>query len=361
MFAVKGERMDHLACMTTFAAVVERGGFAAAARHLSVAPASVTRHVLALEHRIGARLLHRTTRKCTPTEAGRVFYERGVKILEDIRDADAIASEFHSTSRGTVRIQTSPTLSVDVMGLISRYRAIHPETSFDVTTAAQMGDLLGDGIDLAFRDDPVPESSLIVRCLACAEWTPCAALDYVARYGLPARPAELKDHNCLVYARGHDCDEWRFTSEDGEKAIRISGDLRSTDPHAVRTATLAAHGVALLPDAMISKDLQAGRLIRVLSEYSAEPATVRAIYPSRRQLARKVRTFLDFAAASFGGSLRVEFRAGAELRGRAPLRDEPPKATRPSGPGSDRARGVALAGARALNGSGGVLHAAATL
>ena len=211
------------------------------------------------------------------------------------------------------------------------------------------------------RDDPVPESSLIVRCLACAEWTPCAALDYVARYGLPARPAELKDHNCLVYARGHDCDEWRFTSEDGEKAIRISGDLRSTDPHAVRTATLAAHGVALLPDAMISKDLQAGRLIRVLSEYSAEPATVRAIYPSRRQLARKVRTFLDFAAASFGGSLRVEFRAGAELRGRAPLRDEPPKAPRPSGPGSDRARGVALAGARALNGSGGVLHAAATL
>ena len=356
--------MDHLACMTTFAAVVEKGGFAAAARYLSVAPASVTRHVLTLEQRIGARLLHRTTRKCTLTEAGQAFYERGVRILEDIREADALASEFHATSRGTVRIQTSPTLSGDVSSLIARYSAAHPETSFDLTTTNQMDDLLGDRIDLALRDDLVPESSLIVRRLARADWTPCASLDHVARHGLPVHPSELTDHNCLVYVRGHDCDEWRFTGEDGDKAVRVSGGLRSTDPHALRTAALAGQGVVLLPDAMVFEDLRTERLIRVLGRYSAEPATVRAVYPSRRQLALKVRAFLDFAAIAFAGLRQIELCAGPALG------DELPKARRMSDGGSDRARAYGPAcpiGNRdlgvggTLKGPDAILHAAAAL
>lgn len=311
--------MDHLACMTTFAAVVEKGGFAAAARHLSVAPASVTRHVVTLEHRIGGRLLHRTTRKCTLTEAGRAFYERGVKILEDIREADAIASEFHSTSRGTVRVQTSPTLSGDVAAVIARYAAAHPETSFDLTTANEIGDLVGDGIDIALRDDPLPESSVIARRLGEADWTACASLDHVARRGIPVDPVELTGHDCLVYVRGRECDEWRFTGRHGVDTVRVSGGLRSTDPHALRTAALAGQGIVLLPDAMVSEDLRAGRLIRILIGYSAEPATVRAIYPSRRQLSLKVRAFLDFAAVALAGSPQNELSGGPASSGRGRL------------------------------------------
>jgi DNA-binding transcriptional LysR family regulator len=300
--------------MATFVAIVEKGGFAAAGRHLSIAPATVTQQVQSLEQRIGARLLQRTTRKSTVTEAGQVFYERSKKILEDIKEADAIANAFHATSRGTLRLNTSPTLTKDVSTIVARYVAAHPETSFDLTTTKQMGDLLDDRVDLAIRDDSVAESSLIVRRLACAEWIPCASPGHVARHGLPIHPAELTEHNCLVYAHDSDSDEWHFINKNGQKSVRVSGSLRSSDPHALRTAALSDQGLILLPESMISEDLDAGRLVRVLNEYSAEQSTIRAVYPSRRQLSLKVRTFLDFAAKAFGTLSQTENLAAAKFR-----------------------------------------------
>jgi DNA-binding transcriptional LysR family regulator len=302
----KDEEMNYLACMTTFVAVVQKGGFAAASRHLSIAPGSVTEQIKTLENRTGARLLHRTTRKSTLTEAGQAFYERAVKILDDINEADTVANAFHATARGTLRLNTSPSLSKDVSALIARYVAVHPETSFDVTTTNKMGGLVDDRIDLAIRDDSVVESSFIVRRLAYSKWTACASPDHVARRGLPTRPAELAKHDCLVYVRGYDCDHWYFVDKSGTKSIRVSGSLRSSDPHVLRTAALSGQGLILLPDAMVSEDLQTGRLVRVLNEYSVQQAIIRAVYPSRRQLCLKVRTFVDFAAVAFGGSTNVD-------------------------------------------------------
>jgi DNA-binding transcriptional LysR family regulator len=368
--------MDHLACMATFVAVVEKGGFAAAARCLSIAPATVTLQIQTLEHRIGARLLQRTTRKSTLTEAGHVFYERVVKILEDVGEADAIANAFHATSRGTIRLQTSPTLSQEVSALVARYVAAHPETSFHLNTTSRMGNLLDDQIDLAIRDEAVAESSLIVRRLARAEWTACASPDHVARHGLPIHPAELAEHNCLVYIRDRDCDQWRFTDRNGSRSIRVSGSLRSSDPHALRMAALSDQGLILLPDAMVSEDMQTGRLVRVLNGYSAEPATIRAVYPSRRQLSLKVRTFLDFVAVAFGGSPQIEFRARfgssaarsvsalsgrqqnskqmAELGGEGELRYSPAWVrsvmASPAGPSTPKCSGTALSANRRPNG-----------
>jgi DNA-binding transcriptional LysR family regulator len=243
-----------------------------------------------------------------------------------------------------VRIQTSPTLSGEVGALIARYAASHPQTTFDLTAANQMGDLLGERIDLALRDDPAPESSLIVRRLASAEWTPCASLDHVARRGVPVHPIDLADHNCLVYVCGHDSGEWRFTGGGGGQAVRVSGDLRSSDPHALRAAALAGQGVVLLPDAMVSEDLRTGRLVRVLSGYSAESATVRAIYPSRRHLPMKVRTFLDFVAGAFAGPRQIELTGVGVSTGRAEFCDEPPKGTRLSSVRDDRSPPTGLAG-----------------
>jgi len=298
--------MNYLACMTTFVAVVQKGGFAAASRCLFITPASVTEQIKTLENRIGARLLHRTTRKSALTEAGQAFYERAVKILDDINEADTIANAFHATASGTLRLNTSVTLSKDVSALIARYVAVHPETSFDVTTTNKMGGLVEDRIDLAIRDDSVLESSFIARRLAYAEWTACASPDYVARHGLPSQPAELAEHDCLVYVRGLNCDHWCFADKSGTKSIRVSGSLRSSDPHVLLTAALSGQGLILLPDAMLSEDLRTGRLVRVLSGYSPQQATITAVYPSRRQLCQKVRTFLDFAAVVFGGSANVD-------------------------------------------------------
>lgn len=183
---------------------------------------------------------------------------------------------------------------------------MHPETSFDVITTNTMGDLVDDRIDLAIRDDSVVESSFIVRRLAYAEWTACASPDHVARHGQPTQPAELAEYDCLVYVRDHGCDHWSFVDKSGTNSIRVSGSLRSSDPHVLRTAALSGQGLILLPDAMVSEDLQAGRLVRVLNGYSAQPATIRAVYPSRRQLCQKVRTFVDFAAVALGGATKLD-------------------------------------------------------
>jgi hypothetical protein len=239
-----------------------------------------------------------------------------------------------------------------------------------------MGNLLDDQIDLAIRDEAVAESSLIVRRLARAEWTACASPDHVARHGLPIHPAELAEHNCLVYIRDRDCDQWRFTDRNGSRSIRVSGSLRSSDPHALRMAALSDQGLILLPDAMVSEDMQTGRLVRVLNGYSAEPATIRAVYPSRRQLSLKVRTFLDFVAVAFGGSPQIEFRARfgssaarsvsalsgrqqnskqmAELGGEGELRYSPAWVrsvmASPAGPSTPKCSGTALSANRRPNG-----------
>ena len=322
--------MDHLACMTTFVTVVEKGGFAAAARHLSIVPATVTLQVQTLERRLGARLLQRTTRRSSLTEAGQAFYERAVKILTDIREADAIANEFHATSSGTIRLQTSPTLSKDVSALVARYSEAHPETSFDLVTASRIGDLIEDRIDLAIRDDAIPESSLIVRRLACAKWTACASPGHIAKHGMPAHPGELAGRNCLVYDRGPDSAAWRFANGEGRETTRVSGSLCSSDPHALRMAALCGQGLVLLPDALIAEDLETGRLVRIIDGYAAEQAVVRAIFPSRQQLSLKVRTFLDFAAGAF--ELRPAAPRGGAVTGIRHLPERGGDGPRPCSP-----------------------------
>jgi DNA-binding transcriptional LysR family regulator len=292
--------MDHVACMTAFVAVVEKGGFAAAARHLGIAPPTVSQQIQALEERIGARLLQRTTRKSTLTQDGQAFYARGIKILEDIKEADAVANTYHVTAKRTVRLNTSPTLVKDVSTLVARYLTLYPETSFDLTATSDLIDFVDDRIDLAIRDDSVPESSLIVRRLAFAEWTPCASPGYVARHGMPIHPEELAEHNCLVHAIRQGDDQWRFMNGNSAKSIRVSGTLRSSDAQALREAALCDQGLILLPDATVAEDLQTGQLVRILNGYCAEQATVRAVFPSRQRLAPKVRAFLDFAAMDFG-------------------------------------------------------------
>ncbi len=296
--------MDHLACMTTFVTVVEKGGFAAAARHLGLAPATVTQQIQTLEQRVGARLLQRTTRKSAVTEAGRAFFDRGVKILEDIKQADAIANAYHATAKGTVRVNTSPTLSKCVGTMVARYAIQHPETSFDLTTTNRMVGVIDDRVDLAIRDDAVPDSSLIVRCVAYAEWTPCASPGYVARHGMPSLPEDLVDHNCLVYTINDGRGEWQLVDRSCAKSIQVSGTLRSSDPHVLRTAALSDHGLVLLPDAMVAEDLDAGRLVRVLSGCDVKQVSIRAVFMPRCQLPLKVRAFLDFATVEFAASLK---------------------------------------------------------
>jgi DNA-binding transcriptional LysR family regulator len=304
--------MYRLACLTAFVKVVDKGGFAAAARHLDLSPATVMRQVEVLEQRIGARLLNRTTRNSSLTEAGQAFYERCVQILEAIQEAESVANAFHATPQGTLRLNASPTLADHVGTLVGSYVATHPGTIFDLTITERMGGLVDEGFDLAIRDDTIPNSSLIGRRLGSAGWCACGSPGYIAAHGSPSQPADLAGHDCLIYVRYEGVDEWRFTGGNGRQTVRVTGSLRSNDPQAVRTAALAGQGLALLPEVMVAADLRLGRLVRVLRDCPVDQATVRAIFPSRRQLSLKVRTFLDFMAEQFGSARHAEAGSGLE-------------------------------------------------
>lgn len=306
--------MDSLDCMTIFVAVVERGGFASAARYLSIAPATVTQRIQGLEHEIGARLLSRTNTRLALTEVGRALYTGGKKTLEDIKEADAIAGEFRASSQGTLRINVSPTLAKTMGDLVSGYARLHPDTVFDLSSTERACSLPDNGFELAIRDDAVSDTKSLVRQLASVEWTVCASPGYVARHGAPALPDELSRFNCLVYGSDRSFDEWIFRDVAGRYPVRVWGRLRSNDPYALRSAALSDDGVVHLPDALVSDDLEAGRLVRVLASYSTEPVAVRAVYPCRRRLSLKVRSFLDFAAKEMSRLSTMDVRATSAAR-----------------------------------------------
>lgn len=306
--------MDSLACMTTFVAVVETGGFASAARYLSIAPATVSQRIQGLEHEIGARVLSCTNANWALTEVGRALYKSGKKTLEDIREADAIASEFHASSHGTLRVNVSPTLAKTMGNLVSRYARMHPGTTVVLSSTERACSPLDNGFDLAIRDDAVTDSKSLVRQLASVEWTVCASPGYVGRHGAPAHPDELSQFNCLVYGFDQSFDAWTFRDLAGRYPVRVSGSLRSNDPYALRSAALSDEGVVHLPDALVSDDLEAGHLVRVLASYSTEPVAVRAVYPCRKRLSLKVRSFLDFAAEEMSRPSTVDLHVTSATR-----------------------------------------------
>ena len=286
--------MDRLASMQAFVQVVDSGSFAAAAKRLAASRASVTHHVQSLEDHLGVQLLNRTTRKLNLTEVGRDFYERSSRILTQLEEAERSAATLQKTARGLLRVNTSEGLARALAPLIAEFSAVHPDVSFDLVMTDHMVDLVEAGFDLAVRAGPLPDSTLISRRVGVGSLVLCAAPDYFAHRGAPARPEDLASHNCLIYARleGH----WRFKSGDGAVTVDVSGNLRSNSCEALRRATVAGHGICLLPTLLVAEDLRNGLLVRLLPEWEASDLVVQAVYPASRHLSVKVRTFLDFLA-----------------------------------------------------------------
>ena len=192
--------MDRLTSLTVFVRVVDCGGFAAAARRLNMSATMVSSHVQALESRLGARLLNRTTRKVSLTEVGSAYFQRCTQILAEIEEADDAASELQSTLRGRLRLFTGTHIVPFVAPVVAEFLAAHPQLSIDLTMGERMIDLVEEGFDLAIRAIPPPDSSLIVRNLAPWRHVLCCSPDYRKRHPAPDRPADLTQHNCLRYA-----------------------------------------------------------------------------------------------------------------------------------------------------------------
>lgn len=286
--------MDRLTSLTAFVRVVDTGGFSAAARKLNMSTTMVSNHIQALEERLGARLLNRTTRKVSVTEIGKTYYDRCIQILSDLEQADDIAGALQSVPRGTLRIHSATHMVPFVAGVVAKLLSTYPDVKVDLRMGEANVDLIEEGYDVALRMTPPPDSSLIVRGLATWRHVLCCSHDYLEKHGRLQQLAELTEHNCgrhLNYPFG---DEWRFFDRKGAPAsVRISGSLVTNSGEALRRMVIEGAGIGLLAGFLVSDDLDAGRLVRLLPEYRPVEMSMNAVYPHRHHLSAKVRTFID--------------------------------------------------------------------
>jgi DNA-binding transcriptional LysR family regulator len=289
--------MDRLTSLTAFVRVVDNGGFSAAGRKLNMSTTMVSNHIQALEERLGARLLHRTTRKVSLTEVGRAYYDRATQILSDLEQADDIAGALQSTPRGTLRIYTATHIVPFVAPVVAEFLSSYPDVKVDLNMGERTIDLIDEGFDVAIRLTPPPDSSLIVRSLATWRHVLCCSPAYLEKHGPLRQLSELADYNCVRHVLYPYGDEWRFVDRKGTPAsVRISGNLVSNSGDMLRTAALQGVGILLGPGFLVADDLDSGRLVRLLSEYRPVEHSMNAVYPHRHHLSAKVRTFIDLLA-----------------------------------------------------------------
>ena len=289
--------MDRLTSLTAFVRVVDAGGFSAAGRKLNMSTTMVSNHVQALEDRLGARLLNRTTRKVSLTEVGKGYYDRCVQILADIEQADDIAGALQSTPRGTLRVYTNTHLVQFLSPVVAEFLAAYPDVKVDLVIGERNVDLIDENFDLAVRMIPSPDSSLIVRSLATWRHVLCCSHDYIEKHGKPEQLADLAERNCIRHVNYPYGDDWRFVDRKGTPAtVRVSGNLISNSGDTLRLATLAGVGVWLAAGFLVRDHLESGELVRLLPEYRPVEFSMNAIYPHRHHLSAKVRTFIDLLA-----------------------------------------------------------------
>lgn len=293
--------MDTHTAMQTFAKVVELGSFAAAAEKTNQARSVVTRQIAYLEEKYGVRLLNRTTRKLSMTDAGRAFYDRVRPILAEITDLeDALQAEGQRPS-GRLRISAPVSFGILHLGpTIAEYLQRYPDVVIDLDLNDRVVDLVEDGYDVAVRIGPMHDSSLVARPLAPQPLIVCAAPSYLAQHGVPSDPEALRQHRCLHYSYASTGNEWHFEKDGKIQLIRVNATLRANNGDVLRTAALAGHGIIMQPEFLVGDDVKAGRLIALLTDYTHSPIMMAAVYPHRRFLSPKVRSFAEFLETRFG-------------------------------------------------------------
>ncbi len=293
--------MDYLTSLAIFVRVVEKEGFTAAARDLGLSKSAVSKHVAQVETRLGVRLLNRTTRRLSPTEAGLTFYGRAQGILADVTEAESAVTRLHTEPRGILRVNAPMSFGILHLGpLLPDFMDRYPDISLDLSFNDRVVDMIEEGFDAAIRIARLPDSTLIARRLAPFCRVVCATQEYWRRHGIPKHPKGLKDHDCVIYTYLATCDEWPFRGPEGPLSVKVSGCLRANNVDALRAAALAGRGVLLSPTFIVSDDLRAGRLQAVLTDFVETDRSIYAVYPSRRNLSAKVRVFVDFLTECYG-------------------------------------------------------------
>ena len=294
--------MNQLQSMRVFVKVADLGSFVGAATALDLSTAVITRHVADLETRLGTRLLNRTTRRLSLTEAGRTYLERVRHILDDLEGVEQMVVARNHEPVGTLLIVAPVVFGLHTLApVVQSYAARYPDVVPDVTLADRQVDLVEEGFDvgiLATRH--MRSGSIVTRRLTTGYMTVCATPAYLAQHGTPTRPEDLLNHPCLARSSEHGGEEKVFATPDGgEVRVRPGNAIGANNTEMLRQFALLGMGVAILPSYLIGRDLASGRLVPLLTDYRLPQVEITIAYPSRLHLPAKVRTFIDHLVEHF--------------------------------------------------------------
>ena len=288
--------MDSLTDIAVFVKVVESGSFTAAAERLSLSKSVVSKYVTRLEDRLGARLLNRTTRRLSLTEAGSVFHERSQLALQEIEEAEAEVSRMQVKPRGILRLNTPMSFGImHVAPALPDFIRQYPDVSIDMNLDDRKVDVIEEGFDISIRIADLPDSSLVARRLGPCRHAIVASPDYLDRHGTPSTPYELQQHYVITFRYQETAHSWHFRSPDNKTiSVPVSGSVQMNNSLALREALLGGIGITRTPTFVVGQDIQDGRLRPILTNYETLEVSIYLVYPQRRHLSPKVRAFIDF-------------------------------------------------------------------
>lgn len=293
--------MDRLTEMEAFATVVDQGGFTDAARKMGISKSAVSKHVSALEARLGARLLNRTTRRVSPTEIGLAYYDRARRVLNDAGEADALVTSMQSAPSGVLRLSVPTDFGVNMLSpILGEFLLEYPDITVNMVLSNRYVELISEGFDMAIRVGELEDSSLRARKLAETSKHMVGSPRYFQKFGKPDRIEALNHHKLLHYSNQANENVWKVTAPSGEKRqVRSNGWLTVNDGQSLLNAAIAGLGIAYLPSYLCAGALRSGRVEQVLTDLPDERLGIFAVYPPGRFPQPKVRAFIDFLAQHF--------------------------------------------------------------
>lgn len=290
--------MNQLLNMRLFRRVVELGSFAAAARETDLSNAVVSKYVAQLEQQLGTRLIQRTTRQMSLTDAGQRYYQTCVHVLDELDAAELQIRDTSQRPKGRLRLNVPMSFGLlHVAPALPAFAAQYPEIEIELSLGDQLQDMVEAGFDMALRiRHQLSDSTLVAKPLATIERALCAAPRYLARAGTPQSPNDLAQHDCLRYSLATDSQRWQFNRGDERMSVPVRGRLSADNSLALLPSLLAGHGIALMPLFLVGPALARGELQRLLPDYQIESRTLFAVYPSRRGQTQKVQLLTQFLA-----------------------------------------------------------------
>ncbi len=311
--------MNKLQAMEVFVQVVDAGSFTRAAEMLQLPKATVSTLVQSLETALSAKLLHRTTRMVTVTTDGAAYYERCIRILSDVRDAEESLSRTRLSPSGRLRVDMATGLASEILiPALPAFFERYPDILMELGSTDRPVDLIEEGVDCAIRGGDLFDDSLIARRVGVINFVTAASPDYIARHGMPRHPRELDRHRCVNYfsAKTGKTYDWDFQRGDETIEIPMPGVIALNDSNAYVRAGLAGLGIIQMADYLLEKHVAGGGLVRVLGDWASKPLPVHIVYPQNRHMSAKVRVFVEWVAELFARHPHMQIGALPQLEPR---------------------------------------------